>query len=179
MKCRNVRTKKCTFLTNVLNTFKNSNQSSIAAKRGGSFSTMTRHSCYCQPFLVPQCFNQAQSSPYYVYPIYLMCNTVHYMKVMMTSLRLYFAVFSAWYFFFFFGAELLFNLKGSKNVYRIENAFWNTFWIYFLVHFEYISVFLRIHIKEIFFCLASDFCLVQFNCFRLFWNNSRGKKPSK
>ena len=177
MKCRNVRTKKCTFLTNVLNTFKNSNQSSIAAKRGGSFSTMTRHSCYCQPFLVPQYFNQAQSSPYYILYIWcaIQCITWRSWWRHWDCILQYFLLDNL----FFFGAELLFNLEGSKNVYRIENAFWNTFWIYFLVHFEYISVFLRIHIKEIFFCLASDFCLVQFNCFRLFWNNSRGKKPSK
>ena len=162
MKCRNVRTKKCTFLTNVLNTFKNSNQSSIAAKRGGSFSTMTRHSCCCQPFLVPQYFNQAQSSLCILY-----ISDVQYsaLKVVMTSLRLYFAVF---FNFFWCRITFQFGIKVREKVYQILNSV------------EYISVFSfeNTHQRE-FFCLASDFCLVQFNCFRLFWNNSRGKKPSK
>ena len=104
------------FLTNVLNTFKNSNQSSIAAKRGGSFSTMTRHSCYCQPFLVPQYFNQAQSSLCILY-----ISDVQYsaLKVVMTSLRLYFAVF-----FNFFLVQNYFSIwsKGAKKVYQILNT---------------------------------------------------------
>ena len=114
MKCRNVRPKKCTFLTNVLNTFKNSNQSSIAAKRGGSFSTMTRHSCCCQPFLVPQYFNQAQSSLCILY-----ISDVQYsaLKVVMTSLRLYFAVF---FNFFWCRITFQFGVKVQKSVSDFE-----------------------------------------------------------
>ena len=132
MKRRNVRTKKCTFLTNVLNTFKNSNQSSIAAKRGGSFSTMTRHSCCCQPFLVPQYFNQAQSS---LCILYLMCNTVHYSDDVTTAI-VFCSIFQL------FLVQNYFSIwsKGAKKCIR----FWiqkNTF-LYFLS---------KIHIKEIFF----------------------------
>ena len=114
MKRRNVRPKKCTFLTNVLNTFKNSNQSSIAAKRGGSFSTMTRHSCYCQPFLVPQYFNQAQSS---LCILYLMCNTVHYSDDV-TAAIVFCSIFQL------FLVQNYFSIwsKGAKKVYQILNT---------------------------------------------------------
>ena len=113
MKRRNVRTKKCTFLTNVLNTFKNSNQSSIAAKRGGSFSTMTRHSCCCQPFLVPQYFNQAQSS---LCILYIWC-AIQCITVMTSLLRLYFAVF---FNFFWCRITFQFGVRVQKSVSDFE-----------------------------------------------------------
>ena len=102
------------FFNECIEYIQNSNQSSIAAKRGGSFSTMTRHSCCCQPFLVPQYFNQAQSSLCILY-----ISDVQYsaLKVVMTSLRLYFAVF---FNFFWCRITFQFGVKVQKSVSDFE-----------------------------------------------------------
>ena len=91
-----------------------------------------------------------------------MCNTVHYSDDV-TAAIVFCSIFQL------FLVQNYFSIwsKGAKKVYQILNTV------------KYISVFSfeNTHQRD-FFCLASDFCLVQFNCFR-FWNNSRGKKPSK
>ena len=118
------RLEKMYFFNECIQYIQNSNQSSIAPKRGGSFSTMTRHSCYCQPFLVPQYFNQAQSSPYYILYIWcaIQCITWRSWWRHWDCILQYFLLDNL----FFFGAELLFNLEGSKK-YQIQKCILNTF----------------------------------------------------
>ena len=79
-----------------------------------------------------------------------MCNTVHYSDDV-TAAIVFCSIFQL------FLVQNYFSIwsKGAKKVYQILNTV------------KYISVFSfeNTHQRD-FFCLASDFCLVQFNCFR-------------